>query len=151
MLTKKNLYTGFAIFSMFFGSGNLVFPLLLGQETKDHFWVACVGCCFTGVLMPLAGALSMLLCQGNLAHFFHHFGKKSAFYFSMIALGLLGPFGVIARCFTVTHGALEMLFPALPLVATSLFLCILIFFLSINPTKIVPILGTFLTPFLLIA
>ncbi|MBA2728840.1 MAG: branched-chain amino acid transport system II carrier protein, partial [Parachlamydiaceae bacterium] len=35
--------TGFALFSMFFGSGNLVFPITVGQESQGHYLLAALG------------------------------------------------------------------------------------------------------------
>lgn len=136
---------------MFFGSGNLVFPLLLGKDSGPEALEAFAGLFCTGVVMPLIGAFGMILCQGNLGQFFNAVGKKGAFAFSLLALGLLGPFGVIARCFTVTHAALAQVFPFLPLFATSTAIALLIFLAGMKPRKIIPLLGSVLTPFLLFA
>ena len=38
---KEILITGFALFSMFFGAGNLIFPPFLGKNAADAWhWVA---------------------------------------------------------------------------------------------------------------
>lgn len=145
------LSTGFALFSMFFGSGNLVFPITVGQESGGHYMLAALGIIFTGVIVPFLGVLGMMLYKGNLSVFFRSFGNKGIFIFSFFALALMGPFGVLARCLTVAHGALLLLFPNAQLVFTSLGLCVLIFALTINKRKIVTLLGIVLTPLLLIA
>ena len=49
------IFTGLAIFSMFFGAGNVVFPLALGQGSGDGVLMAVTGLFFTGILLPLAG------------------------------------------------------------------------------------------------
>ena len=59
------LATGLAMFSMFFGSGNLVFPLVVGQMSEGHFGLASLGILLTGVLVPFLGILAMLLFDGN--------------------------------------------------------------------------------------
>lgn len=154
-MNKKNiglvLSTGFALFSMFFGSGNLVFPITVGQESGGHYLLATLGILLTGVFVPFLGVLGMMLYQGDIYHFFNCFGKKGTFLFSFIALSLMGPFGVLARCLTVAHGALLLLLPNLSLPLTSFILCSIIFMLTINKNKIVTTLGTYLTPFLLLA
>lgn len=143
--------TGFALFSMFFGSGNLVFPITVGQESEGHYFLAAMGILSTGVVVPFLGVLGMMLYKGDINSFFSCFGKKGAFLFSFLALALMGPFGVLARCLTVAHGALLLLLPNALLPVTSFCLCVVIYFLALNKNKIVSTLGTFLTPFLLLA
>lgn len=143
--------TGFALFSMFFGSGNLVFPLSVGFESEGHFIFGALGIILTGVIVPFLGVFGMLLYKGDLQKFFSIFGKKGTLIFSFCLLALMGPFGVLARCLTVAHGALLLLFPELSLPVASFFMCSIIFILSANENKIVKIIGAFLTPFLLFA
>lgn len=142
---------GFALFSMFFGSGNLIFPIAVGMESEGHYVMASLGILCTGVVFPLLGMLGMMLYQGDLHDFFSCFGKRGAFFFSLFALGLLGPFGVVARCLTVMHGALLLMFPTLSLTAASLAICTVIYILAANKTRIMTLLGSVLTPLLLLA
>src|SRR5690349_22076848 len=93
---KKQLLiisTGFALFSMFFGSGNLVFPISVGVESQGHYLLGSLGILLTGVIVPFLGVLGMMLFKGDIMHFFSCFGKKGTFIFSLIALSLMGPFG----------------------------------------------------------
>lgn len=143
--------TGLAMFSMFFGSGNLVFPLMVGQTSGGHFGLASLGIILTGVLVPFLGILAMLLFDGSAKDFFGRLGKPATFWFPLIALSLMGPFGVLARCITVAHGAYCLLFPTTPLWLFSLASCTLIFLLTVRKNRIVPLLGTFLTPVLLLS
>jgi branched-chain amino acid:cation transporter, LIVCS family len=145
------LSTGFALFSMFFGSGNLVFPITVGQESGGHYFLAALGIIFTGVIVPFLGVFAMMLYKGDLYKFFNSFGKRGTFIFSFLALSLMGPFGVLARCLTVAHGALLMVFPRASLPLSSLLFCIFIYTLTANKNRIVPLLGIVLTPFLLLA
>jgi len=153
--TSKKSYlfisTGFALFSMFFGSGNLVFPISVGKESEGHFLMAALGILLTGVVVPFLGVFGMMLFKGDLQSFFSMFGKRGIFLFSFLSLALMGPFGVLARCLTVAHGALNLIIPDVPLVYASLGLCTLIYFFAANKSKIVSILGTYLTPFLLLS
>jgi LIVCS family branched-chain amino acid:cation transporter len=141
--------TGFALFSMFFGSGNLVFPIAVGLESQGHYLAAALGILLTGVAVPFLGVLGMVLYQADVYRFFSCFGRRGTFLFSFLALALMGPFGVLARCLTVAHGALLLLFPSASLMLTSLCLCAAIFLFAVNKTRIVTLLGSFLTPFLL--
>lgn len=143
------LSTGLALFSMFFGSGNLVFPITVGQESGGHFLFAALGILLTGVLVPFLGVLGITLYKGDLNEFFRCFGKKGIFLFSFLALALMGPFGVLARCLTVAHGALLLILPNASLTVSSFCMCAIIYILTVNKNKIVTMLGSYLTPFLL--
>lgn len=145
------LSTGLAMFSMFFGSGNLVFPLIVGKFSGGHFGIATLGILLTGVLVPFLGILAMLLFKGNSNDFFIRFGKPATFWFPLICLSLMGPFGVLARCITVAHGAFRLVSPETPLWVFSLASCVVIFLLTIKKNRIVSILGSILTPFLLVS
>lgn len=145
------LNIGFALFAMFFGSGNLVFPITVGQESGGHFFLASLGILCTCVIFPLLGMLGMMLYKGNIHDFFGCFSKKGVFLFSLLCLSLMGPFGVLARCLTVIHGATLLIFPTASLKLTSLLMCLIIFFLTLNKNQIVTVLGTVLTPILLLS
>lgn len=101
--------------------------------------------------MPFVGVLAMYLYRGDPKAFFGSMGKSATFWFPLIALSLMGPFGVLARCLTVAHGSFRLLFPDMPLIAFSLIMCMVIFFVTMKKDRIVPLLGTFLTPFLLLS
>jgi LIVCS family branched-chain amino acid:cation transporter len=145
------LSTGLAMFSMFFGSGNLVFPLIVGQLSQGHFVLATFGILITGVIVPFLGILAMLLFKGNSQEFFNRLGKPATFWFPLISLSLMGPFGVLARCMTVAHGAFRLVSPETPLWLFSALSCAVIFLLTVRKNRIVPVLGSILTPFLLLS
>ncbi|MBS4168058.1 branched-chain amino acid transport system II carrier protein [Parachlamydia sp. AcF125] len=143
--------TGLAMFSMFFGSGNLVFPLTVGREAGGHFALSSLGFLLTGVLVPFLGVLVMFLYRGETHSFFSSLGKGAAFWFSLCALSLMGPFGVLARCIVVAHGTFGLVVPGVSLPFFSILSCAVIFMLTLNKRKIVSFLGTYLTPILLLS
>lgn len=143
------LSTGLAMFSMFFGSGNLVFPLLVGQMSEGHYLLAALGIILTGVLVPFLGILAMLFFKGKTEELFSLLGKYAPFWLSLLCLSIMGPFGVLARCITVAHGAFQLIWPSAHLWVFSVCACALIFLLSIKKSRIIPMLGSILTPFLL--
>ena len=148
---KLILATGFALFSMFFGSGNLVFPITVGLNSHGHYLSAAAGIILTGVVVPFLGVLCMVYNNGSIEKFLAPFGKTGTLIFSFFALSLMGPFGVLARCFTVTHGALLLLFPSLSLKVASLVFCLIILIFASYKSRIISNLALFLTPILLIA
>lgn len=70
-LSKKSstIAAGLAMFSMFFGAGNVVFPLALGQIALDKNFFAILGMLITAVGVPFAGLLAMTLYDGDYKSF----------------------------------------------------------------------------------
>lgn len=144
---KTVLTAGFAMFSMFFGSGNLVFPLLLGTQTLSQSPYALVGFLVTAVLVPFLGLIAMIAFEGNREKFFATLGSATGFILTFLMLALMGPFGVIPRCITVAYGGLQLAWPTLSFPLFSGFFCIVTGFLIWKPGKVVSIIGLVLTPF----
>jgi len=141
------LTAGFAMFSMFFGSGNLVFPLLLGKEVMDMSVYATFGFVLTAVFVPFLGLLGMILYDGDTNRYFSHLGKIPAFLLILIILSLMGPLGVVPRCISVAYGGLNVMYPSLSYPGFSLIYCTLIAILIWRSNKVVDIIGLLLTPF----
>lgn len=149
--SKLIITAGFAMFTMFFGSGNLVFPLKMGAETLDKFHFATVGLLLTGILVPFIGLFAIIIFKGNRRAFFNNIGKKPAILLTLIILALLGPFGVVPRCAIVSYGSMQHFLPDRDFFAIfSAIFGIITVVLIWNQNKVVPILGKLLTPWLLL-
>lgn len=148
--TSSNIFaTGFAMFSMFFGAGNVVFPLAVGQYAKSQNVFAILGLLITAVGVPFIGLIGMTLYDGNYRRFFERIGKIPGFIISLIIMGLIGPFGAIPRCIALSYSTSQLFFPSLSLHFFSLLSCLLIFLFSYRRSSIIDILGYILTPVLL--
>lgn len=152
-LNSTILSTGFAMFSMFFGAGNVVFPLALGQIAQDKTIFAIIGLLFSAVAVPFLGLITMILFDGNYRAFFSRIGEMPGFIVSCIIMGLIGPFGAIPRCISLSHSTLSMFLNeggiSLPLF--SFLSCVIIFLFTFRPGRILDLLGYVLTPFLLLS
>lgn len=137
---------GFAVFAMFFGAGNLSFPLLAGKAATSAYLPSFFGLCLTGIIVPFLGLIGILLYNGCYQEFFERFGKKTAFILIFFMLLLLGPFGALPRCITVAHGSFSILSPDFPLASFSLIMSGVVFLLCINQNQVVPVLGAILAP-----
>lgn len=141
------LTAGFAMFSMFFGSGNLVFPILLGTQVMDMSFFATLGFVITAVFVPFLGLLGMIFYDGDTDKYFKGLGKIPSFLLVLIILSLLGPFGVVPRCITVAYGGLTVLYSGLSYPLFSFIFCVLITILIWKNNKVVDVIGLLLTPF----
>ncbi len=141
---------GFAIFTMFFGSGNLVFPLSIGYYSVNNWLLGFLGLLLTGVVLPFLGLFVIKLHKGNYKNFFNEAGSVAGNIIPFFTLSLLGSFGVVPRCITVAHGGMNHIFPELSLWVFASLFCIASFFLCLKDQIMVKILGKWMSPILLI-
>lgn len=151
LLKSTTLMTGFATFSMFFGAGNVVFPLGIGQYAQDKNIYAILGMLITSVGVPLLGLVAMTLFNGDYKKFFQRIGDVPGFLFALFLMVIIGPFGASPRTIALSHATFDYFYPGMSLPVFSFLSCILIYVLTVNRSRIVDILGKFLTPFLLIS
>lgn len=141
---------GFSIFSMFFGSGNLVFPIMVGVSNSDNWIAGFWGFFLTGIILPFLGLFVIKLYQGSYNKFFAQGGTIAKYAIPLFTLSLLGAFGVIPRCITVAHGGLEFLYNDISLLVFSIIFCVTCYMICLNDKLMFTILGKVLTPILLL-
>lgn len=150
--TSGVIAAGLALFSMFFGAGDLIWPLILGGETGDKQVFALFGLLLTGVTLPLLGLTAIMLFRGDYFAFFYQIGRVPGIILIFIVQAILGPIGSIPRLITLSHATLG---PYLPEMVTlpvfSVLACILVFFFTIKRQQVVDLLGLYLCPVLLLA
>jgi LIVCS family branched-chain amino acid:cation transporter len=143
------LAIGLAMFSMFFGAGNVIFPLAVGQYAGDKNFFAMSGLILTAAIMPIAGVIAMILFDGNYRQFFGRLGKTPGFILALITISLLGPLGSTPRCIALSYTTLKTSFPGLSSVLFSAISCGIIFLFTVRKNQILNLLGWVLTPLLL--
>lgn len=141
--------TGLAMFSMFFGAGNVVFPLTLGQTAQDKNIWAILGLLITAVGVPFLGLISMSLFDGSYKKFFGRLGAVPGFLIAAIIMALIGPFGALPRCIALSYSTTQMFFPGINIEVFSLISCLLIFVFTVKKNSILDLLAYILTPLLL--
>lgn len=157
METIKNLFkanfftTGLAMFAMFFGSGNLIFPVAIGQMAGEQNIWAMMGLFFTAVLMPFATLCLMLLYNGSYHRFFQKIGVLPGQFVAFVTLALIGPFGVLPRCIAFSYSTLSIYTDSIGLPTYALIACVVVFVLSVKENSVVGVIGNFLTPILLLS
>lgn len=149
MTTIKTLdyfTVGLAIFAMFFGAGNIIFPLALGQIALDHTAWGLAGLLLTGIAMPFAGLLAMFRYKGQIRLFFNRLGKIPGLIIATLIIALLGPFGAAPRCIALAHSTLNLSLPGIPLILFSACACGLIFLCAYKENRLLKLFGTVLSP-----
>ena len=149
-LKNKEIWiSGFALFSLFFGAGNLILPTSLGVKSGSNWWIVLFGFAVTAVVIPILSIFAHSKLQGTL----YDFGKKVSPIFSTvfcfliyaIAIAIPGP-----RTAAVTHEmTVRPFFDVSPLLTSTIYFG-LVFIFVINRSKIIDVLGKFLTPIIVI-
>ncbi len=150
-LKATSLSTGLAMFSMFFGAGNITFPLMIGKSVKEGIVMALIGLILTAVVIPFTGMVSMTLFKGDYRSFFSRIGKIPGLIVILILLGIIGPFGGIPRLVTLTFSTISVYFPHLNLLTFSCISCLLIFLFSWKRSRILNVIGYILSPLLILS
>lgn len=86
------------IFGMFFGSGNLIFPVHLGQMAGSHWFLAALGFAISGSLFPLLAILAVVVTKSDgLLDFARPMGPHFAALFLILVHLTIGPFFATPR------------------------------------------------------
>ena len=162
MQSKTSSYfltVGLAIFSMFFGAGNLMYPLNVGMHAGSFTLYGMLGFILTAVCLPLAGLISMILYNGDYRSFFGRLGETIGYVVTVICMIVIGPMIAIPRIVTVSH---QMIAPFLPvpflqeinLYSSAVFALLFLgitYLATFRENRIVDLLGTVISPLLLIS
>jgi LIVCS family branched-chain amino acid:cation transporter len=148
-IKSSTVATGLAMFAMFFGAGNIIFPLLLGKIMGDQNFYAVLGLLLTAVVMPIVGLMAMVLYQGDYEKFFYRAGRVPGFFLILLSLLLLGPFCVIPRTVTLTYAVFNYAVLPTSLWSFSAIACLVVFLFAAYKGKVIYIIAYFLTPLLL--
>jgi LIVCS family branched-chain amino acid:cation transporter len=150
------LTIGLMLFALFFGAGNLIFPAMLGQQAGDRFWTANLGFLTTGVGLPLLATMALgfsgsksLLDLTARVHPWFAVGYTTLLYLT------IGPLFAIPRTGTVSYEIGIKPFIAeddrpLGLAVFSVLFFGISLLCSLYPSRIVDIVGKFLTPILVV-
>lgn len=149
MNRKTIAITAFALFSLFFGAGNLILPPQLGFKSGDLWWLVAFGFCLSAVLIPILGILAHAKLQGTM----FDFAKKVSPTFSLVYCYIVYAISISLpspRTASVTHEmAIQPLWDSSSLV-TSIVYFGLVYIFVVNRSKILDVVGKFLTPGILL-
>ena len=147
--TKEILVTSFALFSLFFGAGNLLLPPLLGYNAGDNWIWVTLGFMITAVIIPILGILAHAKLQGTL----YDFGKKVSPTFSLLYCIIIYIISITIpspRTASATHEiAIHPFFGTSPLITSCIYFTLVLIFV-LNRSKVLNLLGKYLTPLMVI-
>lgn len=90
---KEYVYVASMLFGMFFGAGNLIFPVHMGQSAGSNVWTAVLGFLITGVGLPLLGVAALGISRSTgLFDLSSKTGKPYGYFFTCLLYLTIGPF-----------------------------------------------------------
>jgi LIVCS family branched-chain amino acid:cation transporter len=143
---------GFMLFALFFGAGNLIFPPMLGQSAGMNIWTANAGFLVTGVGLPLLGVLALGFSgKDDLQSLASRVHPVFGIVFTTVLYLAIGPLFAMPRTGNVSFEiGVKPFLPEnsgpLPLLIFTIIFFTITCLLSLNPAKIVEIVGKILTP-----
>ncbi len=149
--TTDVIVVGVALFAMFFGAGNLIFPPYMGLMAGTTWKFALLGFLITGIGMPLMGIMAAARAGGTVEHLGNRVNPLFGRVMSIVVILAIGPLLAIPRTCAV---AFEMgIRPAFdwfhPAFFSVIFFGITLFF-ALNKSTVIDKIGKFLTPFLFV-
>lgn len=148
-MTKQTFVTAFALFSLFFGAGNLILPPFLGYNSGSSWYLVLLGFIVSAVVIPILAVYGHAKLQGTMIDFAKKVSPVFALLYCLavyaISIALPAP-----RTASVTYEmAIQPYFEMSSWVLSSLYFSLVLVFV-LNRSKIMDIVGKYLTPAILI-
>ena len=149
--TKDAIVIGFALFSMFFGAGNLIFPGFLGNTLGSSFFTGMIGFVITGVGLPLLAIVACSKGDGSFESIASKIGPKFVIIFTTLLFMAIGPLLAVPRTAATTFEmSINPFFPGIPAIVVIAVYFIINLIFVLKRSSIIDTIGKFLTPALLI-
>lgn len=143
---------GFALFAMFFGAGNLILPPFIGLKSGDEWFAAVAGFFTTGIVAPFLGVLTVVLFGTSFTDLGRKVNPLVVTILAFLIMLCIGPLVAIPRTAAATYEiGIQPLFPDFNKILFSVLFFGVVIFLSVSKSRIVDIIGNFLTPFLILS
>lgn len=153
---RESILVASTLFGMFFGAGNLIFPVHLGQMAGSNAWPAIIGFCITAVTVPiLAVAAIGNTHSDDLLQLSSKVSERYGKIFTAVLYLTIGPFFAIPRCATVSYTiGLEPIVgeshARLWQIIFSLIFFAFVMYFSLRPGKITVWIGKVINPLFLV-
>lgn len=148
---KQSLTVGSLLFGMLFGSGNVIFPPMLGQNAGGSYLPAAIGFLIAAVGLPILAIISFSLSRKEtLKDYAGQAGQGFGLFYTLLLLLTIGPLFAMPRNATVAFevGIKPLLSgeTTLPLLIYSLVFFSLALYFSLRPARILDVIGRLMAP-----
>ena len=149
-MNKDALVVGLALFAMFFGAGNLIFPPFLGLESGWEWPLGLACFVFVDVVISCIGVVAINRAGGSILAIEGALGKRAALILNTAAILCTGVIIASPRTAATTYemSIAPLLGDWVGLLPFSLLFFAVVLLFTLRPTRIVEIVGKVLTPVL---
>lgn len=149
--SKDIIIVGFALFAIFFGAGNLIFPPYLGFQSGTDWFSGMVGFLLTDPILPIIGVIVTIKLGGSASDL----GARVAPWFSKLlgitaVLCIATILAVPRTAATVHEIAIQPNWPGISPWITSIIFFALVILFVVKESRVVDIIGKYLTPLLIV-
>lgn len=142
---------GFAMFAVFFGAGNLIFPPFLGLEAGTSWFKGFLCFVLADAGLAIMTVLACVRFSGRIEALLSPLGRVAARVLLTILILCVGPLVAVPRtCATTYELGVKQLLPQIGPLPFALLFFAVVALLTLRPSAVVDIIGKFLTPLLLI-
>ena len=153
-MKKKLLDTiiiGFALFAIFFGAGNLIFPPYLGVTAGENWGIATLAFLISDPLLSIIAVMVVAALGGSALNVGRRVHPLFASALAAICVLLIGPIFAVPRTGASTHEIfVQSYFPSAPQWVTSLVFFGIVLWITYQENSVMDAIGKYLTPILLV-
>ena len=153
-MKKKLLDTiiiGFALFAIFFGAGNLIFPPYLGVTAGENWGIATLAFLISDPLLSIIAVMVVAALGGSALNVGRRIHPLFASALAAICVLLIGPIFAVPRTGASTHEIfVQSYFPEAPQWITSLVFFGTVLWITYKENSVMDAIGKYLTPILLL-
>jgi len=152
-MKKKLLDTiiiGFALFAIFFGAGNLIFPPYLGVTAGENWGITTLAFLISDPLLSIIAVMVVAALGGSALNVGRRIHPLFASALAAICVLLIGPIFAVPRTGASTHEIfVQSYFPSAPQWITSLVFFGIVLWITYKENSVMDAIGKYLTPILL--
>lgn len=156
LTSRDMLFIGMMLFGMFFGAGNLIFPVFVGQQAGTSYWPALIGFLVSGVGLPLLGVAAIGITKTDgVFTLSQKVNRPYAYVFTILLYMCIGPLFALPRLASISFSVGLTPFVSKSqqsggLLAYSILFFAVAWFFARKPSKIMVYVGKVLTPAFLV-
>ena len=141
---------GFALFAIFFGAGNLIFPPYLGVTAGENWGIATLAFLISDPLLSIIAVMVVAALGGSALNVGRRVHPLFASALAAICVLLIGPIFAVPRTGASTHEIfVQSYFPSAPQWITSLVFFGIVLWITYKENSVMDAIGKYLTPILL--
>lgn len=150
-IMQHTIIVGLALFAIFFGAGNLIFPPSIGNSAGVSWISALMGFSLTGVILPVLAVYAIYNTGGTVEALTRPIGNWFYKAFNTVMMVCIGMVVTIPRMSATTHElGVSQIIPTIPLLVSVLAFFAICFYFAMDQSNVIDKIGKWLTPVLVI-